>query len=70
MTCPVTCTLAQLLRPLVGQFIVVHAFKLVFYNAYLVTNLVLLKKQINLGMLILIILLEGLAMGKFQVALM
>lgn len=56
----------QLIRPLIGQFIVVHMLKLTFATAYLVTNLVLLKKQINLGLLILTILVEGLAMGKFQ----
>lgn len=43
-----------------------HAFKLLFLSAYIVTNLVLLKKQINLGLLILVILLEGLLLGKFQ----
>lgn len=56
----------QLSRPLIGQFILVHTVKLTFFCAYAVANLVLLKKQINLGLLILVILLEGLGMCKFH----
>lgn len=60
----------QLNRLLIGQFILVHALKLFFYTMYLVTNLILLKKQVNEGFLILVILFEGLAMcelnTKFQ----
>lgn len=56
----------QLNQFLIGQFIIVHTCKLAFVSAYIVINLVLLKKQISLGVLILTILLEGLVLCKSQ----